>query len=133
MKRILVVEDDPLLIKTFRKLLQEEGYEVAVAASGFEALRVAEEQTFDLTICDLRMPSMDGFETIRQTREIYRKKGLAHPPELLISGYPYQDEAALKGLSPAAFLEKPFGVEELLKEVRRILFEPNPALLNFEG
>jgi CheY-like chemotaxis protein len=72
MKRILVVDDEEAIRLLYREELREAGYEVAVAADGSQALRMAQEARPDLMTIDIKMPGMDGIELLRQVREIYR-------------------------------------------------------------
>ena len=66
--RILIVDDEQNMRITLADILQDEGYEVDVAASGDEALRWCAEQGYTVVLLDMRMPGMDGVETFRQIR-----------------------------------------------------------------
>lgn len=66
--RILVVDDDRLILATLSKGLQQAGYDVVQAANGEEALRVVQTTTLDLALLDVRMPSMSGIEVALQLR-----------------------------------------------------------------
>ena len=66
MKRILLLDDDPLVLKSFKKLLSSEGYEVIPTSSYSEALKVIDEKEFDLIVSDIRMPGKNGVETISE-------------------------------------------------------------------
>ena len=70
--RILIVDDDAILRSGIRYYLEDSGFEVVEAANGSEGVRVAQESTPDLVLCDLRMPGMDGIkvlETLAKLRE----------------------------------------------------------------
>ncbi len=67
-KNILVIDDEELITKSLLKLLSKEGYNVTVARSGTEALENIKKIDFDLIISDVRMPEMDGIETIKEIR-----------------------------------------------------------------
>lgn len=69
-QKILVIDDDHLVVKTIGKLLEAEGYEVITSESGQEALTIIENDSLDLVISDIRMPGMNGVETIN-----VKKKG----------------------------------------------------------
>ena len=73
MKRILVVDDEENIRMLYQEELQEEGYEVVLASNGIEALEaLAKEGPFDLVTLDIRMPGMDGINTVREIKEKYR-------------------------------------------------------------
>ena len=72
MKRILVVDDEENIRMLYQEELQEEGYEVTVASNGTEALEALSKAPFDLVTLDIRMPGMDGINTVRAIKEKYR-------------------------------------------------------------
>lgn len=72
MRRILVVDDEEPIRLLFHEELQEAGYQVAVAADGYEALRMVQQDRPDLMTIDIKMPGMDGIDLLRRVREIYR-------------------------------------------------------------
>jgi len=73
MKRILVVDDEENIRMLYQEELQEEGYDVAVASNGNEALdTLAKGEPFDLVTLDIRMPGMDGINTVRAIKEKYK-------------------------------------------------------------
>lgn len=120
--KILVIDDEEILTKTFARLLEQQGYEVFVAKRGADALEMAEEESFDLVICDIRMPGIDGVETIARLRKIFQRKGDKLPPDIFITGYADQaahDRAA--ELAPAAYMYKPFDNDVLLSKVKGLL------------
>ncbi len=65
---VLVVDDEPPIVRLVRAKLQADGYAVITAGSGEEALTLLEDERPDLVILDLMMPGMDGFETLRRIR-----------------------------------------------------------------
>ena len=119
-KNILIIDDEKLITKTLRKLLGKEGYEVTVARSGQEALEHIKGRDFNLIVCDVRMPQMDGVETIREIRNYLKQEGRPSVPELLITGY--ADEQRYKSaveLKVADYIYKPFDKEEFLEAVKK--------------
>jgi len=119
-KKILVIDDEELITKSLLKLLDTEGYDVAVARNGSEALARVKESDFDLIISDVRMPEMDGIETIRQIRAYLKTIDKKPIPEILITGYADKEkyETAMD-LKVADYLYKPFDRENFLKAVKR--------------
>ena len=73
--RVLIVDDDPPSLKMTAFLLAEEGYEVATADNGLDALRLVEQQAPDLVILDVMMPGLDGLQV---TQRIRRRSCLTH-------------------------------------------------------
>lgn len=121
-KKILVVDDEELIIKSLFKLLSIEGYDATVVRSGKEAIARVKENDFDLIICDVRMPEMNGVETIKHIRAHLEASSKKPVPEVLITGYIDADndcyEAAME-LKVVDYLYKPFDREDFLKIVKR--------------
>lgn len=113
MVKILVVDDDKKILALINRSLQFEGYEVLLADSGEEGLKIAEIQKPDLVILDILMPGMDGWELCRQLRAI------SDVPILFLTA---KDDVSdrVRGLDLGAddYLIKPFALEELLARIR---------------
>jgi excisionase family DNA binding protein len=117
-KHILLVDDDQLVLKTISNLLETRGYEVEAMNSGEEAIQKSKNANFDLLITDIRMPGIDGIETIKRIRQISREKLQPHIPEIVITGYidtDAQTEASSLGITD--YIYKPFVINEFLKTV----------------
>lgn len=116
-EKILVVDDEKNILLTVRHALEPRGYEVTSAATGEEALRLLEQQVFDLMLLDLKLPGVDGMSVLKEASEKQ-----PHVPVIIISAYGTVGNAveAMK-LGAIDFLEKPFSPEELREAVRRIL------------
>ncbi len=113
MTRVLVVDDEPQILRALRINLRVRGYEVHVAATGAEALEVAGRNPPDLVILDLGLPDLDGVEVIGGLR------GWTTAPIIVLSGR--ADSAdKVEALDAGAddYVTKPFGVEELLARMR---------------
>lgn len=119
-KSILVIDDEELITKSLLKMLSAEGYNATVVRSGEEALSKIKEADFDLIVSDVRMPRMDGIETIKEIRSYLKRTNKKSIPEVLITGYADKDkyEAAI-GLKIADYIYKPFEREDFLKAVKR--------------
>ena len=65
-KKLLIIEDDQMLIRMYRIKLEQEGFETAVVNNGFEGLKKLEQNEYDLIILDLMMPTMDGFKMLEE-------------------------------------------------------------------
>jgi CheY-like chemotaxis protein len=117
-KKILVIDDEELLTKTFAKVLERKGYDVYIAKNGEDACVIAEEEVFDLIIADIKMPGMDGIETIKRLRGIFTEKKVNCPPEIFITGFADEhQELEAKKLNPKAYILKPFDLNFFLKTV----------------
>lgn len=118
-KTVLVVDDyDDVRVVT-RKALESLGYRVLEAASGTEAVRVAQSDSPDLILMDLSMPAMDGFATIHQLRRLL---GLRDVPVIAVSAHTareVREDALAAGCCD--FITKPFHIQKLKAAVERLL------------
>ena len=118
-KRVLLIDDEELVVRSVKKLFEKTGFEVLVARSGEEGIAVADTQDVDFVICDVRMPGKSGIETIQAIKEgkMARKKGM--PPFIFLTGYADNDlEREEEGLRPAGIVYKPFDAFKLLELVK---------------
>lgn len=131
-KKILVVDDDKLILMTLKRLLIREGYQVTIALSGQWALKKVEDDGFDLIISDIKMPQMDGIETVKKIREFLTQHGKNQVPEIFITAYAKEDiyQEAL-ALNAAGYIEKPFDVKTLVETVRGAIEEWDSNRLRF--
>ena len=122
MKNILLVDDDKLVLMTLKRLLAREGYNVITARSGEGALRRIKEANFDLIVSDIKMPLMDGVETIKKIREYLMQNNRIPIPEIFITAYAKEDifKEAL-ALNAAGYIEKPFDVVALQQTVKNVI------------
>jgi len=118
--RILIIDDEELITKSLLKFLTKEGYQVTVTKSGQEGLEQVKKNTFDLIISDVRMPEMDGIQTIQRIRDYLKEANKKLAPEIIITGYADAEkyEKALQ-LKVADYLYKPFDREELLRVIKK--------------
>ena len=126
MQRILVIEDSTEYRDFIAELLRLCGYELLEAEDGEGGIRMAEERSPDLIVCDLHLPRVDGFSTLQIIRRNERDH---HVPFILISGDadPLQIHRGLN-LGAEAYLVKPVSANDFVGEVRRRLAEfPVPA------
>ena len=113
MTRVLVVDDEPQILRALRINLRVREYEVHVAATGAEALQMASRYPPDLVILDLGLPDLDGVEVIQGLR------GWTKAPIIVLSGRADSTDK-VEALDAGAddYITKPFGVEELLARMR---------------
>jgi DNA-binding NtrC family response regulator len=106
-RKVLVVDDDPVVGQSFDRVLSRKGYAVITAANGDEALAKLATETYDIVFTDLRMPGMDGLEVAEQV-----KARQPWTPVVIVTGYgskPSEDRA--RALGVAEFLNKPLSPE----------------------
>jgi CheY-like chemotaxis protein len=126
MKRILVVDDDPLLCSAIRGWLEERGFSVVIADGGETGLAALGGSTFDLMIVDIFMPNMHGFESVR----VFHQRA-PMVPLIAISGYVFAEErmpapdflTMALGLGATHCLRKPFTPKTLLTVIDMCLSE----------
>ena len=114
--RVLVVDDEKLLVKGIRFNLENDGYEVLTGSDGQEALEIASSQHVDLIILDVMMPRMDGLEACQRIREF------SDVPIIMLTAKA-DDMDKLMGFEHGAddYLTKPFNILELKARVRALL------------
>jgi two-component system, OmpR family, KDP operon response regulator KdpE len=113
MTRVLVVDDEPQILRALRINLRVRDYDVHVAATGAEALEVAGRYPPDLVILDLGLPDLDGVEVIQGLR------GWTKAPVIVLSGRADSvDKVEALDAGADDYITKPFGVEELLARMR---------------
>ncbi len=117
--RILVVDDDPVIVRLLEVNFRLEGFEVVTALRGEDALALSREAPPDIILLDVMMPGMDGYEVCRQLRETPE---LAQVPVLFLSARARDDDRSRgMGLGVADYVTKPFDPTELVALVRRHL------------
>ena len=121
-KSILVIDDDVLVLKTVKKLLDREGYLVEAAKDASEGFEKVKKQEFNLIVCDVRMPSVDGIELIEQVKNFRKSENKPAIPFVFITGYA-SEEAPIKALKLGAkdYILKPFDIDKLLESVKNNL------------
>ena len=114
--KILVVDDEELLVKGIRFNLQNDGYEVLTASNGAEAVKIAQETAVNLIILDVMMPEMDGMAACARIREF------SNVPIILLTAKT-DDMDKLMGFDSGAddYITKPFNILELKARIRALL------------
>lgn len=114
MKTILVVEDELSIAEMLRAVLEDEGYNVALAGNGREALATLDKVQPNLVLCDVMMPVVDGREVCRTMQADPRYRSI---PIVLMSAVP--EEVIKADFAYTAFLTKPFNMDHFLDTVER--------------
>ncbi len=118
--RVLIVDDEPRILRFVGLSLESHGFEVCVASSGEEALSIAESDRPDVMVLDIFMPGMDGFGVLQRLREREHSRGLPVVPVIIFSARASVAEQAM-GLGANDFISKPFLPEDLAEKVRAVL------------
>jgi len=113
--RVLVVDDEPDFLETLVKRLKRRKVDASGVSSGVEAMQLLEQEHFDVVILDIRMPGMDGLETLR---EMKRKRPLMEV--ILLTGHA-SVESGMQGMQLGAFdyVMKPAELEDILEKARQ--------------
>jgi DNA-binding NtrC family response regulator len=122
-KSVLIVEDDKVIIKSLREILQSEGYSVDTAETGREAIEKSEIQFYNLALLDIRLPDMEGTKLLTTMHETLPKM-----VKIMITGYPSLENAA-EALNQGAdaYIIKPVKPEKLLGLIEEKLRKQSQA------
>ncbi|MCK5450813.1 MAG: response regulator [Candidatus Omnitrophica bacterium] len=115
MKKILVIDDEPLIVKLVKSRLEGQNYEVVTAVNGYDGLEKVHQENPDLIIADIMMPKMDGYTFVRELRKEQNKT----PVIILTAKSGMVDLFEEEGVSD--YVQKPFETEDLLEAVKRNL------------
>ena len=122
-RKVLVVDDDPVVRKSFDRVLSSKGYAVITAENGEEALRKLNEEKYDIVYTDIRMPGMSGLEVAEQV-----KARQPWTPVVIITGYGTDAaESRAKAAGVSSFLHKPLSPEMIEGSARDALAAPAAA------
>jgi len=115
--RIIIIEDDRAILKSLKKILELEGYEVDAAINGEEGIRKCRSKQFDLALLDIRLPGMNGTEVLEVLHNEFPEM-----IKIMITGYPSLENAIASLRSGAdAYLMKPVNPLILLKVINEKL------------
>lgn len=116
--RVLVVDDEPNILLSLEFILEEEGFDVATATDGEEALEAARRFSPDIVLLDVAMPRRDGYEVCR----LLKQAGGSTPKVVMLTakGQPLERRKGLE-VGADAYVSKPFHAEELVRTMRSLL------------
>lgn len=117
MKKILIIDDEKSIRKTLREILEYEKYQVDEAADGSEGLALIQKDKFDIVLCDIKMPKMDGIEVLDKIMQLS-----TDTPVVMISGHG-NIETAVEAVKKGAFdfIAKPLDLNRLLVTIRNAM------------
>ena len=124
MKRILFIEDESALQKTFGDFLREEGYEMISALDGETGLRLAASQKPDLILLDLILPKVHGFEVLEKLKEDKETKDIPVIVLTNLEGLGDVDKALELGAT-TYLVKAQYSLEEVLEKIKKALGEDN--------
>lgn len=122
--KVLVVDDDPVVGKSFNRVLSEKGYLVVTAQNAHEALKRIREEEYDVVFTDIKMPGMDGIELAERV-----KTRRPWTPVVIVTGYgSTANEERAKAAGVSAFLRKPLSPEMIEGSAMTALHAPAPVI-----
>lgn len=122
LRKVLVVDDDPVVGKSFNRVLSGKGYIVVTAEDGYEALQKLQSEHYDMVFTDLRMPGMDGVEVAEKV-----KARQPWTPVVIVTGYGSgKSEERARAAGVSEFLHKPLSPEMIEASAAKAL-QPPPA------
>ncbi len=122
-RKVLVVDDDPVVEKSFNRVLSGKGYAVIAAHNGEEALDKLRNETYDVVFTDIKMPGMNGLEVAERV-----KASQPWLPVVIVTGYGTDDyEARARAAGVSDFLRKPLSPEMIEGSAQKALLEKVPA------
>ena len=114
--KILVLDDDPVVTLSCKRILGAEGYSISTVEKGDDALNRLAKEDFDLLISDVRLPDISGMEVLKEARIIKPKTDV-----VIITGYPtLEDARESTKLGAAEYIEKPFTPDFMLNVARKV-------------
>ena len=117
--RILVLDDDPVVTLSCKRILGAEGYSISTVEKGEEALNKLAKEDFDLFISDVRLPDISGIEVLREAKVIKPKTDV-----VIITGYPtLEDAKEATNLGAFEYIEKPFTPDFMINVAKKYLIQ----------
>ncbi len=115
-RRILVLDDDPIVTLSCKRILGAEGYSISTVEKGEDALNKLAKEDFDLLISDVRLPDINGMEVLKESRILKPKTDV-----VIITGYPTLDDARESTkLGASEYIEKPFTPDFMLNVAKKV-------------
>lgn len=113
-KNILIIDDDGLVTKSLCDLLNKKGFQTDALDNGLDAIDKIKDTHIDLIVVDIRMPEIDGVQTVKRIKEILRAKHRPDIPVVFITGYS-DSQANLEAKELGRVMFKPFDNQEFLE------------------
>ena len=123
--RILLVDDEPSIVKMVGKRLEVEGFDVVVAMDGQAGLEKARSEQPDLIVLDLMLPKLNGYEVCTMLKQDSRYQTI--PIVLFTAKAQEKDEQLGRACGANAYVRKPFRAQELLEQIRTLIAQSHPT------
>ena len=125
LRKVLVVDDDPTIGKSFNRVLSQKGYVVITAKNAHEALQKMREEEYDVVFTDIKMPGMDGLELAERV-----KAKRPWTPVVIVTGYgTTANEERAKAVGVSDFLYKPLSPEMIEESAMNAMLVPAPIIV----
>lgn len=117
MHRILIIDDEIIIRKLFKRLLAGDEYKVLTASNGKKGVEIAKNEKLDLVVLDLKMPEMDGIETLKRIKEINKNIRV-----IIITAFgTIQSASDALNLGVDDFISKPFDIAKIRTTIKNVL------------
>ena len=120
MNKVLVIDDDELVLKTVAAILKRQGYEFRLAQNAQQALVYASEMEFDIILSDIRMPATNGVDAVKKIQSDRKESGKKELPVIFITGFA-EESIHLKAGIIGEVIQKPFDLDHLMTTLREYL------------
>ena len=117
-KSIMIVDDEPMIVKVVKDIFKEEGYKVITALSGQECLEKLKKTRVDLILLDIMMPGMDGWDTCAKIKSDKKTEKI---PIVFLTAKTDPVSRSMGGLASTAYITKPFDMKDLKKRVDSVI------------
>ena len=118
LKTILVVDDEPFIVKVVQDIFKEEGYKVITALSGQEALEKLKKMRVDLILLDIMMPGMDGWDTCAKIKSNKKTENI---PIVFLTAKTDPVSKSMGRLASSDYITKPFDMKDLKKRIDSVI------------
>ncbi len=119
MKKVLVIEDEAIILLGLLNLLRRNGFEATGAENGYKGIKLAIEQTPDLILCNVKMPQLSGYQVFE---ELYKNPATTTIPFLFLTAQDHGSELRKNPLlQRSKYLTKPYNPEELLQLITQMV------------
>jgi len=118
--KVLVIDDDHLVLKTIGAVLEHQGYDYRLADNAGNAVNYASEIDFDIVLADIRMPTINGVDAVKKIQEDREKANKKELPIIFITGFA-EDSIHLKATTFGEVIQKPFDLDHLMTTMREYL------------